>query len=139
MPRFFTIREAMLVEFEADAKGQKAWERQCGGHRGGWAGEGAGWVVRSTRDVWRHGETLCDQLNAFHPRGVVPLVGSDIQARHVAVTWPSHGHHMAVTWPSRGRYMRCGASRRLRHVGARSRPRDAHVAATYVTARVTAA
>ncbi|KAL1527429.1 hypothetical protein AB1Y20_016095 [Prymnesium parvum] len=82
--RFFCVRDAMLLHYEAGKAARDAWEALVasgGASRGGWVGggEGGAWLVSLDDELWAGSGKLAAALDPFHPRGVVPLIRGEVQ------------------------------------------------------------
>ena len=106
LPRFFMVRDNMLLYYEATKEVRSLWERMAterGASTGGWcrqlsAGDSGGmtgvaglaelgagsqvsgeWLVGSASELWQLGQPLCEALDVSHPRGALPLVDASVQ------------------------------------------------------------
>ena len=123
LPRFFLIRDSVLLYYEVTKENRSVWERlthEKGATSGGWqpaaSGSGASdgrashissagvssdggngasgdWVVRSQDEVWRPGEPLCEALDPKHPSGAVPLVDVGVEPLK-----EEEGYGLRVLW-----------------------------------------
>lgn len=88
--RFFCVRDSILLQYEAGKEAKALWDKlrlsSHGFSAGGWKWDSQAsvgrWAVESEETLWKAGgesSGLSEALDIFHPRGVVPLVGSSVQ------------------------------------------------------------